>query len=680
MLKRGFVRSKANARQVELVLQKRLSGEINSNVEAVKDLPFTPQRFGKLFNAYKLQHGKDPQSESEGPKLLGSRPYIDQMKAVSAAVVEERKKAKKKRRSTATIIKEMKADQLIPNSVNRHVKSGLAGESPKKRCRQNILPDDAVIRVIEYTRTCAIDLEPLGVGEVNEAVQALVEGTELQAKFKNGVVSKGHTQRLLDNATDVLQREFPQAMTHERADWCTWENIKDYFDIMEALLVALKISRKNPKWEGATEEERKTMVSVIHDKTQNICGADEMPFGLDMNKGQKGKKDKKVTAVQYDASFEGASKARRGKTRGHQRTTKFNKLGTLVYGSKANGEPLIPMLIVKAAQMHQEYTYSDIITADNGLEMVSLSKVFSGGQWWDPVVVSSPNGGMTPALFIQFIEFCVLPCYPFIGPDDKVLALWDGDQSHMLNSDKLSEFKAKGLEILPPKPNTSSDCQREDLANFPVMQPEIRSQVAKRQRMLRKIYMSSKDPAFNRKLGPRDMVAIAKHALDKGSTTKVNLDGWRMGGIVPFTRAPMQQPHILQTKGKQHVKKLLNWEALDYSMPVTPQIREQLGKGRRMTTGVICDRPMTCPEVIRLFAALEKEKQGKLQEKLDKAAAALEKKKAKLVEAAEKKAAKEAKGKGKEAEKGGKKGETKKKRGGGERGAMPLERGAMPLC
>ena len=95
-------------------------------------------------------------------------------------------------------------------------------------------------------------------------------------------------------------------------------------------------------------------------------------------------------------------------------------------------------------------------------------------------------------------------------------------------------------------------------------------------------------------------------------------------GIVPFTRVPMQQPHILQTKGKQHVKKLLNWEALDYSMPVTPQIREQLGKGRRMTTGVICDRPMTCPEVIRLFAALKKAKQGKLQEKLDKAAAAVE--------------------------------------------------------
>jgi hypothetical protein len=90
------------------------------------------------------------------------------------------------------------------------------------------------------------------------------------------------------------------------------------------------------------------------------------------------------------------------------------------------------------------------------------------------------------------------------------------------------------------------------------------------------------------------MVSIAKSALDKGTTKMVNANGWRLGGIVPFTRAPLMQPHTLQTKGKTVLKKLLNWEAIDYSIPVTAaQIREQLGKGRRMTTGVICDRPMT---------------------------------------------------------------------------------------
>jgi hypothetical protein len=115
----------------------------------------------------------------------------------------------------------------------------------------------------------------------------------------------------------------------------------------------------------------------------------------------------------------------------------------------------------------------------------------------------------------------------------------------MLSASKLSEVnKAKGLEILPPKPNTSSNCQREDLSNFQVMQQEIRLQIAGRQRLLRKLGRASGDTGFYRKLDARDMVSIAKHAIDKGSTLKVNLDGWKLGGIIPFTKAPLNQPHI----------------------------------------------------------------------------------------------------------------------------------------
>jgi hypothetical protein len=556
-------------------------------------------------------------TEISTPKSVSSRAYIEELKAVSAAVVKERKK--KKGRSTKAMIQAMNAHLMVPNSVNCHITKGLAGQSPKKRCRHRILPDDAVLRIIDFAKICATDLEPLAVNELTETTQTLIEGTELQASFKNGIVSRGHTQAFLNRASGHLQREYPQAMTHDRAEWCTWANIEDYFGIIRRCLLEFNISAVNPGWEPASEEERTMMVPIIHEKPGNICGCDEMPYGLDMNTGQKSKKDKKITCVVEEASFGG----RRSKCRGRQRTSKFNKMGTIVAGSKGNDEPLIPMLIVKAMTMHPEYTYSDALDKDNNLVRETLSPVFSGGKWHDPVIAASASGGMTPSLFHQYIEQCVLPCYPLISPTNKVLALWDGDQSHLLKADKLAEYKALGLEILPPKPNTSSDCQREDLSNFPVMQPEIRLQVAKRQRMLRKLHASANRPlrvkndtTFKRKLGARDMVSIAKSALDKGTTKMVNANGWRLGGIVPFTRAPLMQPHILQTKGKTVLKKLLNWEAIDYSIPVTAQIREQLGKGRRMTTGVICDRPMTSPEVIRLFARLEQEKLEKVAAKV----------------------------------------------------------------
>jgi hypothetical protein len=57
------------------------------------------------------------------------------------------------------------------------------------------------------------------------------------------------------------------------------------------------------------------MVEIIHEKPQNICGTDEMPFGLDMSKGQKGKVDKKITRA-AEASFGGRKKRRQKKAEG----------------------------------------------------------------------------------------------------------------------------------------------------------------------------------------------------------------------------------------------------------------------------------------------------------------------------------------------------------------------------
>jgi hypothetical protein len=372
-MKRGFSRFKADPVTVERAIRKYLSGGYVSKKAACYHLPFSAQRFGTLVKQYQHKHAGTGSEAT--PKEYSRRDFIDDLKRVSAVVADERKK--KNGRSTAKILQDLNTPQLLPCNVNKHVAKGLAGQSPSKRGRHQILSDDAVIRVIDYAKTCADDLEPLAVRELNETTQSLIEGTEIQSKFKHGVVSKGHTQRLLKTAADVLQTEFPQNMTHDRSEWCTYANIMDYFDIMQGCFVEMNISTANPRWDETPELEResKGMVPIIHQKPGNICGADEMPFGLDMNTGQKSKQDKKITAVNtYEAAFGGRH---RKKMRGRQRTSKFNKLGTLVYGSKGNCEPLIPMLIVKGTLMKPEYTYSEIIGVDGELIKQTLSKVFS---------------------------------------------------------------------------------------------------------------------------------------------------------------------------------------------------------------------------------------------------------------------------------------------------------------
>ena len=85
-----------------------------------------------------------------------------------------------------------------------------------------------------------------------------------------------------------------------------------------------------------------------------------------------------------------------------------------------------------------------------------------------------------------------------------------------------------------------------------------------------------------------------------------------MGGTrpLPFLREAFYlfADHIQATKGKSVKKNTLNYDVLDWSKPVHPQMMEQIGKGQRLTTGKICGKPMTEEENVKLFEGLEKEK------------------------------------------------------------------------
>ena len=79
-------------------------------------------------------------------------------------------------------------------------------------------------------------------------------------------------------------------------------------------------------------------------------------------------------------------------------------------------------------------------------------------------------------------------------------------------------------------------------------------------------------------------------------------------GLVPFCEKPLFADHIQATKGKTVKKNTLNYDVLDWSKPVHPQMMEQIGKGARLTSGKICGKPMTDEENVKLFEGLEKEK------------------------------------------------------------------------
>jgi hypothetical protein len=71
-------------------------------------------------------------------------------------------------------------------------------------------------------------------------------------------------------------------------------------------------------------------------------------------------------------------------------------------GSKADGDPYIPMVIVRSMKLAKEQTYS-MVEADDGLPMrVSLPKLRTAGRCCDAFVVATPNGGMNKELFSKY--------------------------------------------------------------------------------------------------------------------------------------------------------------------------------------------------------------------------------------------------------------------------------------
>ena len=281
-----------------------------------------------------------------------------------------------------------------------------------------------------------------------------------------------------------MSTEFPQNMTHLRAEWTTFANLQDYFGISLKALVetANKVAVLNPEYEAATEEERKDgRIDRCLIRMPGAMGTlDEMPLTLNVSTGQKSRSDKKfggsvadiadltlaegmvmewaVALRELDGDLDkakgndGSKSKLRGDRRIRQRTSKFNKVGTLVMGSKGNGDPYIPLVILRSAKLAKEHTFS-MVEGPGGLPLkVNLPKLRIAGENRDAFVAATPNGGMNPDLFAEYLEKCVFPCHPLMSPTEQCVFFWDGDESHMVTGSRLRELKIKGHSLSPPSP------------------------------------------------------------------------------------------------------------------------------------------------------------------------------------------------------------------------------------
>ena len=222
---------------------------------------------------------------------------------MSAAVLEERKLPKGvKRRSCEAIIQ---AASQLPNLsrslVNTHIRKKKAGLEPAAKGRPLLIPKEDQLRVCAALARASDDLEPFSCAETQGMLQELIDDTYMQDLFKDGTVSRQYARyfrvRNSKAAGGAMDTQFPQTMTHLRAEWTTHANLKDYFDVsMKALVDSVnRIALVNPEWDAATTEEQDQ--GAVDRTLMRLPGCmgtlDEMPLTLNVSTGQKPHSDKK---------------------------------------------------------------------------------------------------------------------------------------------------------------------------------------------------------------------------------------------------------------------------------------------------------------------------------------------------------------------------------------------------
>ena len=206
-------------------------------------------------------------------------------------VANERKTLPKPRSCAAIIAAESAFPNLCSVTANTHVRKDLAGKPPRDVKRSTFMSKEGHLRICAALARASGDLEPFACAETQGILQEMIDGTDFAEFFKGGTVSRQFAHALRTRMSKknggVMSAECPQNMTHLRAEWTTFANLKDYFDMCLKSLVntANRVDVLNPECEAATEEERKD--GRIDRCIVRLPGAtgtlDEMPLTLNVS-------------------------------------------------------------------------------------------------------------------------------------------------------------------------------------------------------------------------------------------------------------------------------------------------------------------------------------------------------------------------------------------------------------
>ena len=296
-----------------------------------------------------------------------------------------------------------------------------------------------------------------------------------------------------------------------RAEWYTEENLKLYFEVAMDVLLKAGVAELNPSFDPNVEFSQ----AIIITHPERICSFDETRVELDCTHGGKGKTDTYVRAGADDD--------------GEAAVTKSGKTATAVCGRTGDGKSL-PVYIVFNSGEEYDVTWT---------KEVSSTELFDKeGNPLSWQYISNTKGSLTEEFCCDYMHKVVAPAlgYPKhrdLDPGMQGVIVCDGVGTHMTLA-ALETAVDLGLEIVLRVPNLRFVLQGEDTINFKELKAEWRNQKIRQFTALnkdRKTLLNSFKP-----LDFTHFIPCFLAAWLKAFTRELNLRGWELEGLIPFTR------------------------------------------------------------------------------------------------------------------------------------------------
>jgi hypothetical protein len=186
-------------------------------------------------------------------------------------------------------------NSVTPRALELHAKKPQGSSPGQKNRAKRHLSDEAEEAFGEVCRDACAAKSQHSMASLQKDVQSSLANTMELDRFKGGVVSKGFVQRLSDRLLQrgLVDKDAPTSETEDRLQWCTFENMDNYYKSVAKVAMSIKAAVANPSYNPKTPLSQ----MIVWKDPSRVGYADETDLPLN-EKDRKGKKATKLVRAE----------------------------------------------------------------------------------------------------------------------------------------------------------------------------------------------------------------------------------------------------------------------------------------------------------------------------------------------------------------------------------------------